>query len=251
MMISCALPSRAIIAPASPSGKRWRKQGTFTSTATKAGIRSATRPSTTRASWSRGGGREALAAGHAGRMDRGGDLVLPPVANTRSRCSQLYRDNPDFIRPESRRNEVMRFVEGGPQGPQRLAHQLRLGRAGAGLARPRDVRLGRRADHLHDRRRLSRRRREFARYWPADVHLIGKDIVRFHAVYWPAFLMSAETAAAASRCSATDSCSAAARKCRRASAMSIDPMALAERFGVDAVALFLASRSAVRPGRKL
>ncbi len=37
---------------------------------------------------------------------------------------------------------------------------------------------------------------DYARYWPADLHLIGKDIVRFHTVYWPAFLMSAEVAAA-------------------------------------------------------
>ena len=39
----------------------------------------------------------------------------------------------------------------------------------------------------------------FKRYWPADVHIIGKDIVRFHAVYWPAFLMSAGVAAAETR----------------------------------------------------
>ena len=46
-------------------------------------------------------------------MDRGGDLVLPAVQIPGAACSTLYRGNPDFIRPESRRNEVLRFVEGG------------------------------------------------------------------------------------------------------------------------------------------
>ena len=52
----------------------------------------------------------------------------------------------------------------------------------------------------------------YDRFWPADVHLIGKDIVRFHAVYWPAFLMSAGSAFR-NRYSVTASCSPAARKC--------------------------------------
>ena len=56
----------------------------------------------------------------------------------------------------------------------------------------RDVRLVRRAHELHHRSRAFRTtRRRFDRYWPADLHLMGKEIVRFHAVYWPAFLMAA------------------------------------------------------------
>jgi hypothetical protein len=59
---------------------------------------------------------------------------------------------------------------------------------------------------------------EYARRWPADIHLIGKDIVRFHAVYWPAFLMSA-SCRCPNRSSRMASCSAAAaRRCPRASA---------------------------------
>ncbi len=50
----------------------------------------------------------------------------------------------------------------------------------------------------------------FRRYWPADLHMIGKDIIRFHAVYWPAFLMSAGIGS--QRFSRTDSCSTAARR---------------------------------------
>ena len=82
-----------------------------------------------------------------------------------------------------------------PEGSVAVAHDLRLGHSGAGQPKAHHVCVGRRADQLHHRRRLSRRQGEmFKRYWPAALHVIGKDIVRFHAVYWPAFLMSAGVA---------------------------------------------------------
>ncbi len=103
----------------------------------------------------------------------------------------LYKERPEFIQPESRRNEVMRFVEGGlkdlsvsrtsfdwgvqvPGSPDHVMYvwvdALTTYMTGVGYPDTSG---------------------EFAKYWPADIHLIGKDIVRFHAVYWPAFLMSA------------------------------------------------------------
>ena len=82
-----------------------------------------------------------------------------------------------------------------------------------------------------------------ARYWPADVHLIGKDIVRFHAVYWPAFLMSAGICRCPNRCSATASCSRAARKCRRSLGNVVDPMELAERSGSTRCAISCCAKS--------
>jgi methionyl-tRNA synthetase len=103
-----------------------------------------------------------------------------------------YRAHPDFVFPESRRNEVVAFVESGLK-------DLSISRSSFswGIPFPNDPKhvlyvwfdalanymtaLGYGAD-----------RRLYARYWPADVHLVGKDILRFHAVYWPAFLMSAE-----------------------------------------------------------
>ncbi|MCB2065389.1 MAG: methionine--tRNA ligase [Erythrobacter sp.] len=103
----------------------------------------------------------------------------------------LYRDNPGFIRPESRRNEVVRFVEGGlrdlsvsrtsfdwgvpvPGSPGHVMYVWvdALTNYLTGLGYPDET-------------------GNMAKFWPADLHLIGKDIVRFHAVYWPAFLMSA------------------------------------------------------------
>jgi methionyl-tRNA synthetase len=60
---------------------------------------------------------------------------------------------------------------------------------------------------------------DFARFWPADVHIIGKDIVRFHAVYWPAFLMSAGLSFAQAGVRAWFPAVARRKKCRSRWAM--------------------------------
>ena len=80
-------------------------------------------------------------------------------------------------------------------GPAGRVHHPLVGRMGHPRARrpvAGGVRLVRRADQLHHPRGLSRRPGEMARWWPADVHLVGKDIyVRFHCTLWPAMLMAA------------------------------------------------------------
>ncbi len=75
------------------------------------------------------------------------------------RLLALYENQPDFIGPDSRRNEVISFVRRRPEGSVDFAHDVRLGRQGAERPRARDVCLGRRPDQLHHRRRLSRRER--------------------------------------------------------------------------------------------
>lgn len=102
-----------------------------------------------------------------------------------------YEAHPDFIRPESRRNEVLRFVEGG-------LSDLSISRTSFDWG----VRVPGSDNHVMyvwldaltnyitgvgypDGGPL------WEKFWPADLHIIGKDVVRFHAVYWPAFLMSA------------------------------------------------------------
>lgn len=94
-----------------------------------------------------------------------------------------YEDNPDFILPESRRNEVISFVRGGLQDLSISRTTLKWGvpLEGKHVAYVWfDALIGYisavKATNL----------------WPADLHLIGKEIVRFHAVFWPAFLMAGE-----------------------------------------------------------
>src|SRR5688500_16658301 len=149
-----------------------------------------------------------------------------------------YAANPDFIQPESRRNEVLRFVEGGlsdlsisrtsfdwgvpaPDSPGHVMYVWldALTNYITGLGYPDDTEL-------------------FQRYWPADVHLIGKDVVRFHAVYWPAFLMSAGIELP-KMVYGHGFLLSSGEKMSKSIGNVVDPFALAERFGVDALRYFL------------
>ena len=91
---------------------------------------------------------------------------------------------------------------------------------------------------------------KFRRYWPADLHVIGKDIVRFHAVYWPAFLMSAGVDVPR-RIFSHGFLFNRGEKMSKSVGNVIDPFALADAYGVDPAALFLPARGAVRAGRQL
>src|SRR5205814_2577363 len=79
---------------------------------------------------------------------------------------------------------------------------------------------------------------QFRRYWPADVHLIGKDIIRFHAVYWPAFLMSAGITLP-KQVYGHGFLLSRGEKMSKSVGNVVDPIVLAERFGVDALRYFL------------
>jgi methionyl-tRNA synthetase len=76
------------------------------------------------------------------------------------------------------------------------------------------------------------------KYWPADVHIIGKDIIRFHAVYWPAFLMSAGIPVQ-KRVYAHGMVLYRGEKMSKSSGNVVDPFGMAEQYGVDQVRYFL------------
>ncbi|WP_119034316.1 methionine--tRNA ligase [Hephaestia caeni] len=149
-----------------------------------------------------------------------------------------YAANPDFIRPESRRNEILRFVEGGLSDlsvsrtsfdwgvkvPGSDGHVMyvwvdALTNYLSGLDFPDET-------------------GNFARWWPADLHLIGKDIVRFHAVYWPAFLMSAGIALP-KQVFGHGFVLNRGEKMSKSTGNIVDPVALADAYGVDALRYFL------------
>ncbi len=104
---------------------------------------------------------------------------------------RLY-EQPDFVRPETRRNEVLSFVRGG-------LRDLSISRStfSWGIPVPDDpkhvvyVWLDALANYITALGYGSNDTTKFDQYWPADVHMIGKEIVRFHCVYWPAFLLAA------------------------------------------------------------
>ena len=99
-----------------------------------------------------------------------------------------YEDNPEFIQPSSRRNEVMSFVKGGLND---LSISRNSFKWGISVPNSKDHIIYVWLDALTNYLTATNYFDENSS-WPADVHIIGKDILRFHAVYWPAFLLAAE-----------------------------------------------------------
>ena len=149
----------------------------------------------------------------------------------------LYDDQPDFIGPDSRRNEVVSFVKSGlrdlsisrttfdwgvkvPGDPEHVMYvwvdALTNYITGVGFPDESDANW---------------------RYWPADVHIIGKDIIRFHAVYWPAFLMSAGIPLQ-KRVYAHGFLFNKGEKMSKSVGNVVDPFNLANQYGVDQMRYF-------------
>ena len=102
-----------------------------------------------------------------------------------------YSEHPEFIKPDYRRNEVISFVEGG-------LRDLSVSRTNFSWGIPVPDSDGHVVYVWFDALTnyltslgFPEKTGDFKKFWPADIHLVGKDILRFHAVYWPAFLMSA------------------------------------------------------------
>jgi methionyl-tRNA synthetase len=149
----------------------------------------------------------------------------------------LYANQPDFIGPDSRKNEVISFVKSGlrdlsisrttfdwgvkvPGDPEHVMYvwvdALTNYITGVGFPDEGDANW---------------------RYWPADVHIIGKDIIRFHAVYWPAFLMSAGIPVQ-KRVYAHGFLFSRGEKMSKSVGNVVDPFNLADQYGVDQVRYF-------------
>ncbi|EUA29979.1 methionyl-tRNA synthetase [Mycobacterium xenopi 4042] len=150
-----------------------------------------------------------------------------------------YEANPDFIGPEVRRNEVVSFVSGG-------LRDLSISRTSFdwGIPVPDHpdhvmyVWVDALTNYLTGVGYPDTDSELFRRYWPADLHMIGKDIIRFHAVYWPAFLMSAGIELPR-RVFAHGFLLNRGEKMSKSVGNVIDPVALVDTFGVDQVRYFL------------
>ncbi len=154
------------------------------------------------------------------------------------RLLEFYEQNPDFIAPSSRRSEVLSFVKGGlhdlsvsrttfnwgipvPDAPGHVMYvwldALTNYITAAGFPDPAAARWD---------------------FWPADVHFVGKDIIRFHAVYWPAFLMAAGIAPP-TRVSSHGWWVVDGEKMSKSLGNVVEPRALARTFGLDQIRYFL------------
>ncbi|WP_132993231.1 methionine--tRNA ligase [Gordonia zhaorongruii] len=159
------------------------------------------------------------------------------LSNYQDRLLELYRSHPEFIGPDTRRNEVVKFVEGGlndlsisrttfdwgvqvPGSPDHVMYVWvdALTNYLTGVGFPDDPQT-------------------LDRYWPADLHIIGKDIIRFHCVYWPAFLMSAGLPVP-KRVFAHGFLFNKGEKMSKSVGNVVDPHALIDEFGLDPVRYF-------------
>ena len=105
---------------------------------------------------------------------------------------KFYNENPNFILPESRKNEVISFVKSGLKD---LSVSRKSFKWGIPVPSNKDhvmyVWLDALTNYLSALNYPNTDDKLFKNFWPADLHIIGKDILRFHAVYWPAFLLAA------------------------------------------------------------
>lgn len=150
---------------------------------------------------------------------------------------KLYADHPDFIGPDSRKNEVVSFVKGG-------LRDLSISRTTFdwGVKVPGDeehvmyVWVDALTNYITGVGFPDESDKNW-RYWPADVHIIGKDIIRFHAVYWPAFLMSAGIPLP-KRVYAHGFLFNRGEKMSKSVGNVVDPFNLADQYGVDQMRYF-------------
>lgn len=108
------------------------------------------------------------------------------------RLLDFYEKNPDFIQPSYRRNEVVSFVKSGLRDLSVSRTTFNWGVPVPGNEKHvMYVWVDALTNYISALGYPDTAAEQYKKFWPADVHLVGKDILRFHAVYWPAFLMSA------------------------------------------------------------
>lgn len=152
---------------------------------------------------------------------------------------ELYENQPDFVMPKSRLNEVKSFVEGG-------LLDLSISRTTFNWGVPVPGQPGHimyvwidaLTNYLTATGYPDEEAADYHKFWPANVHMIGKDILRFHAVYWPAFLLAAGLPLPG-RVFAHGWWTNEGEKISKSLGNVIDPFELIETYGLDAVRFFL------------
>ncbi|MFB2980431.1 methionine--tRNA ligase [Microseira sp. BLCC-F43] len=160
------------------------------------------------------------------------------LSKYQTQLEKLYQERPDFLQPESRRNEVLNFMSQGLQ-------DFSISRVNFDWGFPVpvdpnhilyvwfDALLGY-VTALLDPEDEPTLENALSKWWPINLHLIGKDILRFHALYWPAMLMSAGLPLPG-RVFVHGFLTKDGRKMSKSLGNTIDPVALVNRYGADAV----------------
>jgi methionyl-tRNA synthetase len=161
------------------------------------------------------------------------------LAAWQDRLLEFYEANPDFVAPRARRNEVVSFVKSG-------LRDLSISRTSFtwGIPVPGDAKhvmyvwLDALTNYITALGYPDTKNEAFQTYWPANLHMVGKDILRFHAVIWPAILMAAGLAPPR-RVFAHGWWTVEGEKMSKSLGNFIPPAQLVEQYGVDAVRYFM------------
>ena len=152
---------------------------------------------------------------------------------------KFYEENPDFILPNSRRNEVINFVKSGLK-------DLSISRKSFswGIKVPNNddhviyVWLDALTNYISALNYPDTKNKKYKDFWPADVHMIGKDILRFHAVYWPAFLLAANLPPP-KRVYGHGWILSGEEKMSKSKGNILDPLEIVEKYGLDPLRYYL------------
>ena len=161
------------------------------------------------------------------------------LSKWQNKLLELYDNNPKFILPKSRKNEVVSFVKSGLK-------DLSVSRKSFswGIQVPSNkehviyVWLDALTNYLSALNYPDTNNDLYKNFWPADVHMIGKDILRFHAVYWPAFLMAAKIPLP-EKIYGHGWILSGEEKMSKSKGNILDPIEIIEKYGLDALRYYL------------
>jgi methionyl-tRNA synthetase len=161
------------------------------------------------------------------------------LSKWQNKLLEYYEENPNFILPKSRRNEVISFVKSGLK-------DLSVSRKSFswGIKVPNNpshviyVWLDALTNYLSALNYPNEKDELYKKYWPASLHLIGKDILRFHAVYWPAFLLAANIPLPM-RIYGHGWILSGEEKMSKSKGNILDPLEIIDEYGIDSLRYYL------------
>ena len=152
---------------------------------------------------------------------------------------KFYNDNPKFILPNSRRNEVINFVKSGLKD---LSISRKSFSWGIKVPNNKDhviyVWLDALTNYLSALNYSDSNDKKYKDFWPADLHIIGKDILRFHAIYWPAFLLAANIKPP-KRIYGHGWILSGEEKMSKSKGNILDPLEIIDKYGLDSLRYYL------------